>query len=212
MDSIFIHLLYFAGSLILLRWWWSDLRQQQKGETPQRGSLPGATAAGGGLIAIGCLGALTLLGAETVFEIRLDLQSQQSVIAWHFIFAMLAAAVVEEVIFRGYLVVPNRGRWALLASVVGFSALFAALHPFLWNLDGTTADGSPAAGLSRLQFDFSQKAWFSTAFIFVNSLWFYALRFNRWNRKQSLLPCFAAHLVSNLGVFAIKAVQGYVQF
>ena len=59
---------------------------------------------------------------------------------------------------------------------------------------------------------FTTKAWFTTALLFTNSLWFYALRFGPWNPTRSLFPCMLAHAASNLGVFAVKLAQGYVIF
>jgi len=82
---------------------------------------------------------------------------------------------------------------------VGVSLLFALLHPFLWEWKG---DGLTA--------HFGGKAWFSTAAIFAGSLWFYTVRFFRLNPQRSLLPCIVAHATKNLGVLAIKYVQGFV--
>jgi membrane protease YdiL (CAAX protease family) len=111
----------------------------------------------------------------------------------------LAAAFVEELIFRGYLVVENRGRPALVAGIIGASLLFALLHPFLWAWKDRT-----------LVFHFGSKAWFSTGMIFAGSLWFYAVRFSPLNPTRSLLPCIAAHAAKNAGVIAIKYAQGYL--
>ncbi|MGA2053040.1 MAG: CPBP family intramembrane glutamate endopeptidase, partial [Opitutales bacterium] len=82
--------------------------------------------------------------------------------------------------------------------IVGFSLLFSLLHPFLWDWK------------SGLVFDFSLKAWWSPALVFASSLWFYTVRFYPLNPARSLLPCIAAHLAKNLGVFAIKLAQGHV--
>ena len=111
----------------------------------------------------------------------------------------LAAAFVEELIFRGYVVVENRGRTALVAGIVGASLVFALLHPFLWEWK----DGA-------LTMHFGPKAWFSTGAIFAGSLWFYAVRFLPGNPTRSLVPCIAAHAAKNLGVFVIKYAQGFV--
>jgi hypothetical protein len=46
--------------------------------------------------------------------------------------------------------------------------------------------------------------------LFVGSLWFYAVRFARFNPQRSLLPCFAAHAAKNLGVIIIKLLQGHL--
>jgi membrane protease YdiL (CAAX protease family) len=107
--------------------------------------------------------------------------------------------VVEEIIFRGFLVIDKRGKFAVWAGVGGASVLFAALHPFLWDwVDG------------KLTWTFTPKGWFSTAAIFAGSLWFYFVRFARFNPTRSLLPCFAAHAAKNLGVIGVKAVQGHL--
>lgn len=57
---------------------------------------------------------------------------------------------------------------------------------------------------------FTIKAWFSTAAVFAASLWFYCVRFMPGNPQHSLLPCLAAHAAKNLGVFAVKYAQGFV--
>ena len=113
----------------------------------------------------------------------------------------MAAAFGEELVFRGYLVVANHGRAWLVVSVVLFSLLFAVLHPFLWEWPG---DGE------GLVIHLDRKGIFSTAFVFVGSLWFYAVRFFSLNPRRSLLPSIAAHLAMNLGVFLIKLAQGFV--
>jgi hypothetical protein len=78
------------------------------------------------------------------------------------------------------------------------SAVFALLHPFVWSWEeGFTL----TLGLND---------WFSTGMIFLGSLWFYAMRFSGLNTTRSMLPCFAAHLVKNLGVIAVKAQEGFV--
>jgi hypothetical protein len=79
------------------------------------------------------------------------------------------------------------------------SLLFAALHPFLWKWNG-----------QGLTLHFGAKPWFSTAMVFAVSLWFYTVRYFRLNPQRSLLPCFVAPATKNVGVFAIKYVQGFV--
>lgn len=107
---------------------------------------------------------------------------------------------MEEVIFRGYLVVENKGRWALIGSCIGFSLIFALIHGHFWS----TEDG--------FKLTLTTKAFFSTGILLANSLWFYAIRFGPWNWDRSIFPCMLAHAASNLGVFVIKLVQGYVLF
>ena len=67
----------------------------------------------------------------------LGLSAEQSQVTVLFsLYSILGAPVIEEVLFRGYLVIENRGRAALWAGVVGISLLFALLHPFLWKWKG----------------------------------------------------------------------------
>jgi membrane protease YdiL (CAAX protease family) len=117
----------------------------------------------------------------------------------------LSAAVVEEIIFRGFLVIQKRGRFLLWLGIVSASVIFALLHQHLWKWDG----GWPWAG-GNLIVEFNLKGCFSTAALFVGSLWFYAVRFARFNPQRSLLPCFAAHAAKNLGVIIIKLLQGHL--
>jgi hypothetical protein len=194
--------LLLAGMLIaagyMLRLWWNDLAAARRG-TPNAQAFPGATPVSGRVIVIAVTGALLLLAVETGGEYALGLTTQQSHMTVLYALYTLAAAFIEELIFRGYIVVENRGRAALLAGIVGASLAFALLHPFLWEWK----DGG-------LEFHLGAKGWFSTAMIFAGSLWFYAVRFLPANRALSLLPCIAAHAAKNLGVFAIKYAQGYV--
>ena len=84
---------------------------------------------------------------------------------WYLVFATLCAGVVEEVIFRGFLVVENKGRVALIGSCIGFSLYFCADPRTLLEHGG------------RLCSTFTSKAFFTTAILFANSLWWYAVRF-----------------------------------
>lgn len=187
-----------VAAAVIARWWRDDFRGAARGQ-PNARAFPGATPASGRLIAVAVGGALLLLAIETGGEQALGLTTQQSHVTVLFAFYTLAAAFIEELIFRGYLVVQHRGRAALLAGIVGASLGFALLHPFLWEW----RDGA-------LELHGGTKAWFSTAMIFAGSLWFYTVRFLPANPARSLLPCIAAHAAKNLGVFVIKYAQGYV--
>jgi hypothetical protein len=141
-----------------------------------------------------------LLAGETIGEVLLGVAAEQSRPTWLFaVYSIGGAPVVEEVIFRGYLVVENQGRAARWAGCVGASIVFAALHPFLWRWDD--------AGFA---FTSGAKGWFSTAIVFLTSLWFYVARFAAWNPAHSLIPCFAAHAAKNAGVVAVKAATGFM--
>ena len=181
--------------------WWNDLRvaRDARGEVAQ--GLPGATPASIKACLAGAAGALVILGGETWGEIALGLSEEQSKMTGLFALYTLVAAIVEEIIFRGYVGewIAKRGRAALAAGVLGASLVFALIHPFLWKWDD-----------EGFAVTFTAKGCFSFAAVFVASLWFYACRFARWNPSRSLLPCFAAHLAKNAGVIAIKAAQGFL--
>ncbi len=194
-------LLYVGVAAYVGYMYWDDFRAGKSGQ-PNPKAMPGATSASLGLYTIGITGALLILAAETGGEIALGISAEQSDMVWFFVFASLGAGIVEEVIFRGFLVVDNKGKAALIGSCVGFSLLFALIHGHFWSNE----EGEAFA------WTFTTKAFFSTGILFANSLWFYALRFGPWNKNRSIFPCMLAHAASNLGVFAVKLVQGYVIF
>ncbi|HLP10245.1 MAG TPA: CPBP family intramembrane glutamic endopeptidase [Opitutaceae bacterium] len=185
-------------SAALFHLWWSDLRAARAGR-PNPRAFPGAVPCERRLLVIAVLGSAALLAIEILGENALGLTAQQKTVTVLWSLYTFAASFTEELAFRGFLVVTNRGRAALWGSIVGFSVVFALAHPFLWSW----TDG-------KLEFTFTIKAWFSTAMIFVGSLWFYALRFAAFNPARSLLPCIVAHLTKNLGVFAAKAAAGFI--
>ncbi len=193
-----IGLALLACAIWLSKLWRDDLRNKSGQES---GALPGATPCPPAAIWVACLGAIGLLLLETLGEKVGGLDEEQTTIAWHFISAMIAAAVLEELVFRGYLVVTDRSHLILITSVIGFSLFFALAHPYLWTFktnEGITLNLN------------SGKAWFTTGFLFLKSLWFYHVRFASWNPRHSLLPCVAAHLAANLAAYAIKAAQGFI--
>lgn len=183
--------------------WRSDLRTARDGR-PHPNALPGATDAPFRTVIIAVIGALMLLAAETWGELELGLAQQQSRMTWLFaLYSVTAAPIIEEVIFRGWLVLDGSRsetrRASIWAVAVGASIGFAALHPFLWRWDESGFAFTPGA-----------KGWFSTAVVFATSLWLYVVRLAAWNPRQSLLPCFAGHAAKNLGVVAIKAATGFI--
>lgn len=172
----------------------------QRGQ-PNPRALPGAVPTERAAVAVAVAVTLLLLGLETWGEVALGIAGAQSTVTWLFGLYTLAAAFGEELVFRGYLVVVDRGRAWLWSSVVLFSLVFALLHPFLWEWKGE-GDG--------LMLHLDTKGFFSTGVVFVGSLWFYTVRFFGLNAQRSLLPCIAAHLAKNLGVLLIKFQQGFV--
>lgn len=198
-ESPLIILLYVGIAVYMGHLYWHDLRANTAGQ-PIPKSMPGATLAAPRLYVIGLIGALLILAVETGGERALGISAEQSDMVWFFLFASLSAGIVEEVIFRGFLVVEHKGRSALMGSCIGFSLLFALIHGHLWTY---TAGEAPT-------WVFTDKAFFSTAILMANSLWFYALRFGPWNPKRSIFPAMLAHTGSNLGVFVVKLIQGHV--
>lgn len=178
--------------------WRQDYRSFVSGKATPR-ALPGATPASLNACMIAALGALVILAGETWGEIRLGLSQEQSNITVLFGVSTLMAAFTEELIFRGFIVIDGKGNALRWAGVIGASVLFAALHPFLWKWDDR-----------GFAWTFTAKGWFSTITVFTASLWFYAMRFASFNPARSLLPCIAAHAAKNLGVVAVKAVQGHI--
>lgn len=202
-DSPLIIILLFAGALYLAHMWFSDLRAARAGN-PNPNALPGVAGASTAAIVVAIAGALLLVGIETGGEIALGVSAQQSDITALFLLAIIGAGIIEEVVFRGYLVVTSKGKALLWGSIVGFSLLFSLAHYQYYTVipeDGGFMDRT-------LQLD--QKAAWSLLLLFLNSLWFYTVRFFPLNPAHSLLPCFAAHIASNVGVFVVKAAQGHV--
>jgi len=196
-ENPFVILLYLGIAGYVGSIYYNDWKSSKAGE-PNASAMPGATSAKLSAFLIGVVGALFILAVETGGEIALGIASEQSEMVWFFVFASLGAGIVEEVIFRGYLVVENKGRAALIGSCLGFSLLFALIHAHLWS----TEDG--------FEWTLTTKAFFTTSILFANSIWFYAVRFGPWNPNRSIFPCMLAHAASNLGVFFVKWAQGYV--
>lgn len=192
-------LLLTAGGWYAGKLWWDDWRAS-RAASPHPNALPGATAAPARLVVIAIVGALALVLVETWGEHALGVAAEQSRMTWLFaLYSITAAPVVEELIFRGWIVVENRGRALMWGAAVTASFAFALLHPFLWRWD----DAGFALTLTT-------KGWFSGAVVFLTSIWFYALRLAAWNPRRSLLPCFAGHAAKNLAVVAVKAATGFM--
>lgn len=196
-DPLFL-LAMIGGAGFLVQAWWRDLHAARAG-TPHAQAFPGATPVGRSVLVLAVAGTLGLVALETAGELALGLSAQQSRMTGLFAVYTLAAAFLEELLFRGYLVITHRGRAALVAGVAAASAAFALLHPYLWAWTGSGLQLTPDA-----------KGWYTTLVLFAGSLWFYALRFLPANPGRSLAPCIVAHLTKNLAVFAVKGAQGFV--
>jgi len=199
MNHPLLLLLLIAGGLYIGKLWNDDRRNHRLGRPGQQ-PLPGATDAPTKAVLIAIGGCLLLVAVETAGEVQLGIAAQQSTMTWIFaLYAVLAAPLIEELIFRGWLVVENRGRMLMWAGAIGASLLFAVLHPFLWRWDDAGFALTP-----------NLKGWFSTTIVFATSLWLYVVRLASWNPQRSLLPCFAGHAAKNLAVVAVKAATGFM--
>lgn len=203
---------YLIVTLWLGRMWWLDYSEAKASSGNSEKGLPGATPCTFKPILIAVAGTLLLLVAETYGEIRLGIADEQSNVSWFFLLALISAAIAEEFIFRGFLVVESRGNAAKWVSIFAFSAIFALIHPYLWTFEWNdeSSAGTLVKILRAFDFNFTLKAVFTTFFIFIGSLWFYTVRFFRWNPHHSILVPIIAHLVKNIAVFAIKLAQGHV--
>ena len=208
-DSPIFSLFSLAVAAYLFALWLGDFRHFARTRSPRKGAFEGARPAPARLVGLGVVLALCLLGLSSSAEILTGVSQGQTKVAPFAIFSWLGAAFVEELIFRGYLVVKNRGRAALVLSIIFFSLVFALGHPFLWNYEvpeGASIFGGVWSANITLQ------AGVSTATVLCCSLLFYALRFAPSNAERSILPCICAHAAYNIGVFAVKAAQGFVQW
>lgn len=205
MEDLLMPLLYLVVTVFLFRHWLADFRAHRSGQI-LRGAFPGATMAPARLIVLAVCGGVVLSLGATAAECFAGVSAEQSDVAAVALVTWLCAAFAEELIFRGYLVVTGRGRMVGVAAVVLVSLCFALLHNHLWKLP----EGASFFEVWKAQSNFTPQAWISFCGVFINSLFFYWLRFMPWNTKRSLSPCFAAHLAVNTTVFLVKLCQGHV--
>lgn len=205
-------LMSVIGIYVLYLWWQDYVGARNGGATSN--ALPGAAPASRKSCLIAATGSLLIVTGETLGELRLGLSDEQSEMTVLFGAYTLVAAFIEELIFRGFLVIEGKGNTLKWAGVFGASILFAVLHPFLWTWEMA---GAPEWQMILIwkwpewfTWQLTAKGVFSTAAVFVSSLWFYTVRFASFNPSHSLLPCIIAHATKNLGVFAIKGAQGFI--
>jgi len=187
------------------RMWWKDYQAQLAGEELPN-ALPGATPVAPWVVIMAVVGALVILAVEVLGEYRLGVVEEQSEMALLFCaVSVLVAPLLEEMIFRGFLYY-DKTKATLVASIIVISVLFAVGHGHIWEFD--FEGWNIFAG--TFKWTFTPKGIFSVSILFLNSLWFYAVRFLPVNPQRSLLPCVAAHMASNLGVVVMKAFQGKI--
>lgn len=208
-DSPVFSILSFGIALYLFYIWFGDYRHFVKTGKPRKGAFEGATTVSTKLVLIAIIAGVSLLLLVSFAESLAGATSEQTSVAPFALVSWIGAGFVEELIFRGYLVVKNKGRVMLIASILFFSFIFAIGHPFLW--DYTVEDGmSIFSGIWKL--NFTLQAFIATISVFCCSLLFYSLRFIPMNVNRSILPCICAHITYNCGVFAMKLGQGFVQW
>lgn len=206
-DTPLFALANAAVAAYLFYMWCADLLYFKKNGALREKSFAGATPCGVRIALLGALLGGALLVFHTLAENIFGVAAEQTRVApWAFV-SWVAAAFVEELVFRGYLFVGGGGRVVLVLSCVFFSLVFACAHPFVWNYE--IAEGASVLG-GVWSFDFSAQKVLATVHIFECSCLFYFLRFCPFNKTRSLIPCVAAHFAYNIGVFLAKLAGGYV--
>ena len=112
--DFFFSIFIFGIALYLGKQWLGDLSGKKTGLR----AFPGAAPASFFLIMGAIAGALVILAIETIGEYRLGTSATQSDIRGSYLLVMVAAGFLEELIFRGYLVIENRGRVILWSSIL----------------------------------------------------------------------------------------------
>ena len=188
--TIILDLIYLLIGLGVAYAWFSEYRKRQSNPGPEL-FWPGTTRAPISGILITVSGILLITVAETCAEIHFQVTASQSVSNLPILGATMGAAIVEEMVFRGF-VAPSQLRGIkLLALIIVGSVIFSAIHGF----DFSTVQGR-----------------ISLVTTFFISVWLYLGRYNPLNPERSILPCLIGHVVRNLAVFGVKWAQGFVDF
>ena len=206
-DSPLFALLNFGIALWLFYIWYCDLKNFCLIKKIRKGALEGATSVSLSLVFIAIVCGVILLAIHTCAEMALGVESEQTKVAPWALLSWISAAFVEELIFRGFLVVKNKGRVLLCLSILFFSFIFAIGHPFVWDY---TIPENASIFAGEWKFNFSAQTVNATISIFECSMLFYILRFLPINVNRSIIPCISAHCAYNVGVFVVKAFQGYI--
>jgi len=181
-------IVYLLIGLGVVYAWFSEYRKRQRNPGPEL-FWPGTTRAPISGILITISGILLFTVAETCAEIHYQLTASHTVSYFNKLVATIAAAIVEEMVFRGFVAPSHLRGIKLLGLIFIGSIIFSAIHGF----DFSTVQGR----ISLI----------STFFI---STWLYLGRYNPLNPERSILPCLIGHVVRNLAVFGVKLSQGFV--
>ena len=208
-ENIWTSLLSFGVGAYLLFLWSNDCRGKTAAtDKAPTHLMPGSSLTSGKALLLASLGAVAIVFTTTLVEVMTETFAEQSRIAPYFILAMFGAAIIEEIVFRGYFVIQKKGPTGIILSSLFFSLIFAVIHPYLWVMDSFETYGLGA--ITTLRLEITTHGLLSTISIFALSLWFYYCRFSRFNPSRSLLPCFFAHAFANLAVYIIKYSTGYI--
>ena len=183
-DDVLYSLGMFAVAAWLFKMWLSDTRNFVCTGTPAKGEFPGARPVSIKLAVFGAMCGVVLLAAITAAEIAGGGVEEQTKVSFMAIFSWTAAAFIEELIFRGYLIVQNKGKLLLWGSAILFSLIFALCHPFFWDFSIPENGGLAEASFT---INLTEKAARDTIFVFLSSMVFYALRFCPQNKMRSLI-------------------------
>jgi membrane protease YdiL (CAAX protease family) len=200
MDSPATVMIMVLICAVLLHGWIQDYRSEKQGQ-PNPKAWPGTTSCSTSWILTGIIGSLLIVGLATFGEIVTGTSDEQSTLPLFAIGSLLSAGFIEELTFRGFFVIQKKGTRIRTLSCIGFSLIFTLFH---YQYYTETID-------ETLVFKFNFQVIWTLCILFVQSLWFYYLRFSQRNPHMSLLPCFFAHASANLAVFLIKALQGFVE-
>jgi len=170
--------------------WFSEYQKRQRNPGPEL-FWPGTTRASISGILITVSGILLFTVAETCAEIHYHVTASQSVSNLPILGATLGAAIVEEMVFRGFAAPSDLRGVKLLGLIIIGSLIFSVIHGF----DFSTVQGR-----------------ISLITTFFISIWLYLGRYNPLNPERSILPCLIGHAIRNLAVFGVKWAQGFVDF
>ena len=109
--------------------WYRDYLKRQRNPGPEL-FWPGTTRAPISGILIIVSGILLLTVAETCAEIHYHVTASQSVSNLHILGATLGAAIVEEMVFRGFAAPSHLRGFKLLGLIVVGSIIFSLFHSF----------------------------------------------------------------------------------
>ena len=196
-SNLIRDIIYLITGLGVAYVWFSEYQKRKTNPGPEL-FWPGTTQAPISGILITVSGILLLTIAETCAEIHYHVTASQSVSNLHILGATLGAAIIEEMVFRGFAAPSHLRGFKLLGLIVIGSIIFSSFH----NFNPETQQFSLNTVQGRISL-------ITTFFI---SIWLYLGRYNPLNPERSILPCLIGHAVRNLAVFGVKWAQGFVDF